>query len=99
AEPTPWSPPFAQPPLPTPTQVMARGTLHNGAWVRVNAGAGDCLNARSAPVVVTEYLPDGFEGYLVGPALENGGHWWWRIAGAGYVVEDYLTYLREYDLS
>src|SRR5512134_1554996 len=29
-------------PAPTPP-VTARGDFHDGAWVRVNAGAGDCL--------------------------------------------------------
>lgn len=72
--------------------------------MRVNAGASDCLNARNSPslqqewVVINICVPDGFEGLISGYTQEADGHWWWQLAGLGYVAEDYLTYLREFDL-
>jgi Tol biopolymer transport system component len=101
-------------PTSTGTPVARRGELHEGAWVRVNAGAGDCLNARNRPSIDGEYnivytcLPDGFEGYLTGNAspgispkgeIEPGGRWWWYLAGTGWVAEEYLTFVRDVDLS
>ncbi|MBI5284920.1 MAG: PD40 domain-containing protein [Chloroflexi bacterium] len=92
-------------PLPSPQAPVAQhGQFHQGAWVRVNAGAGDCLNARAQPSLSKEAngvnvcLPDGFEGYLASAAMEQDGHWWWMIAGAGWVAEDYLVYLRDVSL-
>jgi hypothetical protein len=105
-EQTPWEPPAPVfTPVPTPRTAEEHGPFHAGAWVRVNAGAGDCLNARSQPGLLDEWtrilmcLPDGFEGMLTGSASEVDGHWWWSIAGAGFVAEDYLQYVREGDLA
>ncbi len=106
---TPVSPPNAGGASPTPypgapAYATTHGPFHDGAWVRVNAGAGDCLNARGAPTLdpvadlVNICLPDGTEGYLSGPAQERDGHWWWLLAGAGYVADDYLTYVRDASL-
>jgi Tol biopolymer transport system component len=87
----------------TPTAAI-RGELHPGAWVRVNAGEGDCLNARSSPSMDPQYtivhmcLPHGFEGYLAGNPTEADGHWWWHMAGFGWVAEEYLQYVRDADL-
>jgi Tol biopolymer transport system component len=86
-------------PADEPPALMVHGDFHDRAWVRVNAGAGDCLNARNAPSLTGDFaiptlcLPDGSEGMLTGPAIEADGHWWWHLAGAGYVAEDYLVYL------
>jgi Tol biopolymer transport system component len=80
------------------------GGFHDGAWVRVNAGAGDCLNARNSPslssewVIVNICIPDGYEGLITGNAEQAEGHWWWRLAGMGWVAEEYLVYVREFDL-
>jgi hypothetical protein len=106
---TPASPPNGDAASPTPypgAPVYARthGPFHDGAWVRVNVGAGDCLNARIAPTLdpaadlVNICLPDGAEGYLAAPAQERDGHWWWLLVGAGYVADDYLTYVRDASL-
>ncbi|HEU5324040.1 MAG TPA: hypothetical protein VFX28_24775 [Methylomirabilota bacterium] len=113
---TPPSPPAATPPSPpaapapvepeaTPTQALtSHGDFHEGAWVRVDAGAGDCLNARSRPSLEPEYnivnicLPDGYEGYLDGAAQQADGHFWWFMAGMGWVAEDYLRYVRDVSL-
>ncbi len=106
---TPVSPPSADGASPTPypgAPVYARthGPFHEGAWVRVNAGAGDCLNARGAPTLdpavdlVNICLPDGAEGYLSGSAEVRDGHWWWLLVGAGYVADDYLIYVRDVSL-
>jgi hypothetical protein len=89
-------------PTPVPP-VTRRGDFHEGAWVRVNAGAGDCLNARNSPsldnewVIVNICIPDGYEGAISGNAQEAEGHWWWELAGLGWVAEDYLVYVREFD--
>jgi Tol biopolymer transport system component len=91
-------------PTATPEPMTQRGDLHEGAWVRVNAGEGDCLNARNTPslsaewVIVNTCLPHGFEGYVTGEAQHGDGHWWWYIAGAGWVAEDYLEYVRDVDI-
>ena len=115
--PPPFSPPASAtdepparfqgtPPEPGPAAkpvLMQHGAFSDGSWVRVNAGAGDCLNARSAPSTTAPYtgveecLPDGTEGVLVGPAIDGDGHWWWRLAGSGYVAEDFLTYIGVFD--
>jgi hypothetical protein len=77
--------------------------FHDSAWVRVNAGAGDCLNARNSPSKNEEYaivnvcLPDGYEGLISGAVNEADGHFWWYLAGLGYVAEEYLTYVGEFD--
>jgi len=118
ATPTLTSPSSALTPAPTPNTDTAsptpypgasvyagtHGPFHQGAWVHVNAGVGDCLNARSAPTLdpaldlVNLCLPDGAEGYLAGSALERDGHWWWQFVGAGFVADDYLTYVRDVSL-
>ncbi len=91
-------------PAPQPTPQTSHGVFHDGAWVRINAGAGDCLNARNSPslqqewVIVNICLPDGFEGLISGYTQEADGHWWWHLAGLGWVAEDYLTYVREFDV-
>lgn len=88
----------------TSTPMARRGDFQKGAWVRVNAGAGDCLNARNGPSLQTEYvivyncLPHGFEGLLTSSAVEADGRWWWYLAGAGWVAEEYLAYVRNADL-
>lgn len=70
-------------PTPVPTAAVSHGPLHDGAWVRVNAGVGDCLNARNQPVldgdfvIVNFCLPHGFEGMLSGNGMQREGHWWW----------------------
>ncbi len=108
-ESAPMSPPRADGAAPTPypdvpVYAETHGPFHEGAWVRVNAGAGDCLNARGAPTLDPKYdlvnicLPDGAEGYLSGPATERDGHWWWVLVGAGYVADDYLVYVRDASL-
>ncbi len=108
-ESTPLSPPSADGVSPTPypgapVYATTHGPFHEGAWVRVNAGAGDCLNARDAPTLdpavdlVNICLPDGAEGYLSGSAEERDGHWWWMLVGAGYVADDYLTHVRDVSL-
>ena len=90
---------------PTATPEMPkRGDLHDGAWVGVNAGAGDCLNARWTPGTTAEYggvnvcLPDGYEGLLTGTAQPGEGRWWWNMAGAGWVAEEFLVYLHDADI-
>lgn len=86
---------------PTPGPQAQHGDFHEGAWVRVNAGEGDCLNARNQPglenewMIVNTCLPHGFEGYLVGEAQYADGHWWWFVAGTGWVAEDYLVFVRD----
>jgi hypothetical protein len=98
---TPISPPVADTPTPDPNYATQRGPFGEGAWVRVNAGEGDCLNARNQPalnnewVIVNTCLPHGFEGMIDGDAQQADGHWWWFLAGAGWVAEDYLEYLRD----
>lgn len=98
-----WTPGPEPTPEPQPTPQTSHGAFHAGAWVRVNAGVGDCLNARNSPslsgdyVIVNLCLPDGFEGLISGQTQEAEGHWWWYIAGIGYVSEEYLVYLREFD--
>jgi Tol biopolymer transport system component len=88
-----------------PTPVMQRGSFRDGAIVRVTTGDGDCLNARWSPGVTAEYtgvnvcLPEGYEGMLTDTAQEAEGWWWWYMAGAGYVAEEYITYVRDADLS
>ncbi|MEX2225865.1 MAG: hypothetical protein WEB52_05375 [Dehalococcoidia bacterium] len=88
----------------TPGPQARRGDFGEGAWVRVNAGEGDCLNARNQPslasewVIVNACLPHGFEGYVSGEAQNADGHWWWFIAGAGWVAEDYLEYAGDVDI-
>ncbi len=88
---------------PTPTPAIERhGAFHSGAWVRVNAGANDCLNARNSPSLTEEWViinicvPDGYEGVLTGPAQQAEGRWWWYLAGMGWVAEEYLSYVREW---
>jgi Tol biopolymer transport system component len=83
------------------TPVATHGPFHAGAWVRVVA-PGDCLNARTQPslderygLVVNMCLPDGYEGMIEGKVAEADGHWWWMIAGAGWVAEDYVVYLHD----
>jgi Tol biopolymer transport system component len=49
-------------------------------------------------VIVNSCLPHGFEGYLTGNAQQQDGHWWWFIAGAGWVAEDYLAYVSYVDI-
>lgn len=118
AAPTFTTPPSAAPPVSPPTAANAEptpypgapvyakthGLFHDGAWARVNAGDGDCLNARAAPTLAPELdlvnicLADGAEGYLSGPAQERDGHWWWLLVGAGYVADDYLTFVRDSSL-
>ncbi len=99
-----WTPGPEPTPEPQPTPQTSHGAFHDGAWVRVNAGAGDCLNARNSPslqeewVIINLCLPDGYEGLISGSTQEADGHWWWQLAGLGYVAEDYLTYLREFDV-
>lgn len=90
---------------PTPTPgITRRGEFVAGAWVRVQTGDGDCLNARSSPSITAEYtsvtmcLPEGFEGMLEGTPTEADGHWWWSLVGAGYVSEEYLQFVRMADL-
>jgi Tol biopolymer transport system component len=89
-------------PTPTP-EVTRRGDFRDGAWVRINAGAGDCLNARNTPSLASEWVivnicvPDGYEGLLSGTAQQAEGHWWWYLAGLGWVAEDYLVYAGEFD--
>jgi Tol biopolymer transport system component len=91
-------------PVATAGAQAQRGNFREGAWVRVNAGAGDCLNARNQPslnnewVIVNSCLPHGFEGYVSGEAQQAEGHWWWFIAGAGWVAEDYLEYTGDVDI-
>jgi Tol biopolymer transport system component len=91
-------------PTATPGSQAQRGVFREGAWVRVNAGDGDCLNARNSPsleaawVIVNTCLPHGFEGYLQGEAQYGDGHWWWYLAGSGYVAEEYLEYVRDEDI-
>jgi Tol biopolymer transport system component len=88
----------------TPARLAQHGDFHAGAWVRVNAGAGDCLNARAQPSMSTQSkvvnvcLPDGYGGYLSGSAIQQDGHWWWMLAGSGWVAEDYLVYVRDVSL-
>jgi hypothetical protein len=99
-----WTPEPEPTPEPQPTPQTRHGAFHDGAWVRVNAGAGDCLNARNSPslqnewVIINICLPDAYEGLISGYTQEAEGHWWWYLAGLGYVAEDFLTYLREFDL-
>ncbi len=96
--------PAATPAPARPGPVAEHGRFHQGAWVRVDAGAGDCLNARAQPSLSSETngvnvcLPDGFEGYVASTGVEQDGHWWWMLAGAGWVAEDYLVYLRDVSL-
>jgi hypothetical protein len=72
--------------------------------VRVNAGPGDCLNARNTPSISEQWsivnicLPDGHEAMISGDAREGDGHWWWYLAGLGYVAEEYLQYVGEMDI-
>jgi hypothetical protein len=90
-------------PTPTPP-IAAHGAFHDGARVRVDAGAGDCLNARNSPslesewVIVNICIPDGFEGVISGTTQELEGHWWWYLAGLGWVAEEYLAYTGEFDM-
>ncbi|HLB24655.1 MAG TPA: hypothetical protein VJP07_11220, partial [Dehalococcoidia bacterium] len=91
-------------PTGTPT-VTEHGAFHAGAWVRVNAGEGDCLNARRQPSATNEFasvvmcLPDGFRGILGGNPQEADGLWWWALAGAGWVAEEFLTPEGDADLT
>jgi Tol biopolymer transport system component len=105
----PWpgeaTPSAPYPPTETSYQpITSHGAFNDGDAVRVSTGDGDCLNARSIGSVESEYVtvnecvPDGYEGVIVGPASENEGHWWWRLAGSGYVAEEYLTDLGPADL-
>jgi hypothetical protein len=89
---------------PTPTPPAAsHGAFHDGAWVRVSTGSGDCLNARNQPtlngdyVIVNVCIPDGYEGAISGYTQQAEGHWWWQLAGLGWVAEDYLVYVRDFD--
>jgi hypothetical protein len=106
---TPVSPSNADGASPTPypgapVYAKTHGPFHEGAWVRVNAGSGDCLNARSAPTLdpavdlVNICLPDGTQGYVSGSAEERDGHWWSLFVGAGSVADDYLIYIRDVSL-
>lgn len=105
---TPTEAPYVEPtlpPYPTPTPVVERrGDFRDGAWARVNAGAGDCLNARNQPAVESDWvivqacLPDGFEGLITGNAVEAEGRWWWYLAGSGWVAEEFLAFVRIADL-
>jgi len=85
--------------------VTEHGAFHDGAWVRVNAGEGDCLNARRAPSVTNEYasvvmcLPDGYRAIISGNAQEADGLWWWHLAGAGWVTEEFLAPEGDADLT
>jgi hypothetical protein len=98
-----WTPGPTETPWPTAVTAVQRGQFRDGAWVRVNAGAGDCLNARNQPSIASEWvivsvcLPDGHEGLVTGSASEAEGHWWWQLAGLGWVAEEYLSYVGEFD--
>jgi hypothetical protein len=105
---TPVSPPLADgaplsPPAAVATPITTHGAFHDGAWVRIATDDGSCLNARAAPALTGDYVsvndcvPDGAEGVITGPPVEQDGHWWWTLAGYGYVVEDYLQYVRDFD--
>lgn len=101
-----WATQTAEAMSPTATPVVGqRGDFRDGAWVRVNAGAGDCLNARNQPSVASDWvivqtcLPDGFQGMITGNAAIGEDRWWWYLAGAGWVAEEYLAYVRDIDLS
>ncbi len=105
SEATAWaSMPTATAIPPTPAPMAQRGDFREGAVVTVNAGEGDCLNARNQPSLQNEYvivqncLPHGFEGYITGEAIEADGYWWWYLAGTGWVAEDYLVVIGERDL-
>ncbi len=99
-----WTPGPEPTPEPYSTPQTSHGVFHDGAWVRVNAGSGDCLNARNSPSLQNEYviinlcLPDGFEGLISGSTQESEGHWWWYLVGVGYVAEEYLEYIRDFDV-
>ena len=90
-------------PTPLP-EILEHGVFHNGALVRVATGDGDCLNARWSPSVSVETsgvnvcLPEGYTGMLSGAAYESDGRWWWYMAGAGYVAEEFLAYAGDADL-
>jgi len=104
AEATPPSPPAFATATPEPAVAEQRGEFKLGAWVRVNAGAGDCLNARNGPsmaqewIIINACLPDGYEGYIASTGQFADGHWWWFLAGAGWVAEDYLQFVRQEDI-
>ena len=58
-----------------------------------------------SPTIEIDYTPD--PGLLTaiageqasGAAMQADGHWWWYMAGTGWVAEDYLVYVRDADLS
>lgn len=92
-------------PAPSPEPIVTeRGDFHAGALVRVATGDGDCLNARWAPGTSVESsgvnvcLPEGHVGMLSGAPIEQDGRWWWYMAGAGYVAEEYIVYAAEANL-
>jgi Tol biopolymer transport system component len=106
-EATPVSAPFADvtpvsPPIAVVTPIVEHGAFHDGAWVRVVTDDGSCLNARSGPVLTGDYVtvndcvPDGTGGVIAGTPVEQDGHWWWTLAGRGWIVEDYLQYVRDF---
>lgn len=99
-----WTPAPAETPWAPPATAERRGDFRDGAWVRVNAGAGDCLNARNTASLTEQWsivnicLPDGHEALITGEARQGDGHWWWHLAGLGYVAEEYLVFVGEFDV-
>lgn len=95
----PTAPAVDRTPTPTPAY---EGSLRTGIRVRV-AGTGSCLNFRAYvsledDVPVNFCRPDGMEGYISDGPVFADGHWWWGIAGQGWAVDDFLSFVREEDL-
>lgn len=73
------------------------GDIYAGATVRVANTGGTGANMRSDASTEAEVVAvvlDGAELVTTGEAIEGEGFVWWPVegdAGAGYIVEDYLT--------
>lgn len=69
-------------------------SLEVGGRARVNAGAGDCLNARAAPGIMAPRagcLAHGTAVRIVAGPLEADGVTWWQVEGGAWLAGEYLV--------
>ena len=98
----PTAPAVGRTPTPTSTPTY-EGSLSTGIRVRVT-GTGSCLNFRAYvslgdDVPVNFCRPDGTEGHISDGPIFADGRWWWGIAGQGWAVDEFLSFVREENLA
>lgn len=91
---TPSAPaPAESPAPPTPTSGHPAGDALSPGPAVVR-GADPCVNARQEPSLgagAVACLPNGSKVTIVGGPESADGHRWYRLAGLGWAVEDYLS--------